>query len=57
MDKLKMQTVNRADENFRALAALFPNVVTETITGYDEAASSSCTIWRIPSAHSGILKM
>lgn len=31
MDKLKMQTANRADENFRALAALFPNAVTETI--------------------------
>lgn len=31
MDKLKMQTANKADENFRALAALFPNAVTETI--------------------------
>ena len=31
MDKLKMHTPNRADENFRALAALFPNAVTETI--------------------------
>lgn len=36
MDKLKMQTVNKADENFRKLAAMFPNAVTETITGYDE---------------------
>ena len=36
MDKLKMQTANRADENFRKLATLFPNAVTETITGYDE---------------------
>lgn len=31
MDKLKMQTVNRADENFKKLAAMFPNAVTETI--------------------------
>ena len=30
MDKLKMQTPNRADENFKKLAALFPNAVTET---------------------------
>lgn len=34
MDKLKMMTANRADENFKKLAALFPNAVTETI---DEA--------------------
>lgn len=31
MDKLKMQTANKADENFRALVAMFPNAVTETI--------------------------
>ena len=31
MDKLRMQTANKADENFRALAAMFPNAVTETI--------------------------
>ena len=31
MDKLKMHTPNLADENFRKLAALFPNAVTETI--------------------------
>ena len=31
MDKLKMQTANRADENYRKLAAMFPNAVTETI--------------------------
>ena len=31
MDKLRMQTVNRADENCRKLAAMFPNAVTETI--------------------------
>ncbi len=35
MDKLKMQTANKTDENFRKLAAIFPNAVTETITGYD----------------------
>ena len=31
MDKLKMQTPNRADENFKKLAAMFPNAVTETV--------------------------
>lgn len=31
MDKLKMQTANKADENYRKLAELFPNAVTETI--------------------------
>ena len=31
MDKLKMQTTNKADENFRALVAMFPNAVTEII--------------------------
>ncbi len=31
MDKLKMQTANKADENFKKLAKLFPNAVTETI--------------------------
>ena len=31
MDKLKMQTVNKADENFKKLAEMFPNAVTETI--------------------------
>lgn len=30
MDKLKMQTVNKADENFKRLAEMFPNAVTET---------------------------
>ena len=34
MDKLAMHTPNLADENFKKLAALFPNAVTETI---DEA--------------------
>lgn len=36
MDKLRMQTANKADENFKKLAEMFPNAVTETITGYDE---------------------
>lgn len=31
-----MQTANKADENFKKLAEMFPNAVTETITGYDE---------------------
>ena len=29
--KLKMQTANKADENFKKLAEMFPNAVTETI--------------------------
>lgn len=36
MDKLKMQTANKADENFRKLAELFPNAVTETIDANGE---------------------
>ena len=32
MDKLRMQTANKADENFRKLAAMFPNAVTESLT-------------------------
>lgn len=31
MDKLKMHTPNKADENFKKLAELFPNAATETI--------------------------
>ena len=31
MDKMKMQTVNKADENFKKLAEMFPNAVTEAI--------------------------
>lgn len=31
MDKLKMHTPNKADENFKKLSALFPNAVTESI--------------------------
>ena len=36
MDSLKMHTPNLADENYRKLAELFPDAVTETIAGYDE---------------------
>ena len=31
MDKMKMHTPNKTDENFEKLAAMFPNAVTETI--------------------------
>ena len=31
MDKLKMQTANKAEINFKKLAEMFPNAVTETI--------------------------
>lgn len=31
MDKMKMRTVNKANENFKKLAAMFPNAVTETM--------------------------
>ena len=31
MDKMKMHTPNRADDNFKKLTALFPNALTETI--------------------------
>lgn len=36
MERLEMQTPDLAEENFRKLSAMFPNAVTETITGYDE---------------------
>ena len=35
-EKLTMHTANLADENFAVLSAMFPNAVTETITGHDE---------------------
>lgn len=35
-DKLKMQTENLADKNFELLSKMFPNALTETITGYDD---------------------
>lgn len=31
MDKLSMQTKNLADENYKKLIELFPNIVTETV--------------------------
>lgn len=31
MEKLKMQTRNKADENFKKLSEMFPNAITETI--------------------------
>ena len=40
MDKLRMQTANKADENFRKLAAMFPNAVTETINENGEVVRS-----------------
>ena len=36
MDKLKMMSKDKTQENFEILQKLFPNAVTETITGYDE---------------------
>ena len=36
MDKLKMHSKDKTQENFEILQRLFPNAVTETITGYDE---------------------
>ena len=36
MEKLKMHTRNLADDNFRKLTDMFPNAVTETISGYDD---------------------
>ena len=36
MDKLNMKTPNIADENYKKLTELFPNAVTEVVTGYDD---------------------
>lgn len=36
MVKLRMQTANKTDENFKKLAAMFPNAVTETIDANGE---------------------
>lgn len=36
MDKLRMQTANKADDNFKKLAAMFPNAVTETVNDNGE---------------------
>lgn len=40
MDKLKMHTPNKADENFKKLAEMFPNAVTETINDDGEVVRS-----------------
>lgn len=34
MDKLKMHSVNKVDENIKKIAELFPNTLTEVIKGY-----------------------
>lgn len=44
MDNLKMHTPDLAEENFRKLAALFPNAVTETINEYDVQGLKSETM-------------
>lgn len=36
MDKLKMHSVNKVDENINKIGALFPNALTEVIKGYKE---------------------
>lgn len=36
MDKMRMETKDMANENFKKLAELFPNAVTEVVAGYDE---------------------
>ncbi len=36
MDKLKMHSVNKVDENVKKIGALFPNCVTERIVGYED---------------------
>jgi len=40
MDKLKMHSVNKVDENIEKIGALFPNVLTEVIKGYKEDGSA-----------------
>ncbi len=36
MDKLKMTTKDLTQDNYEKLIALFPNIITETISGYDD---------------------
>lgn len=38
MDKLKMHSVNKVDENVEAIGKLFPNCLTEKIVGYKDEA-------------------
>ena len=40
MDRLKMHSVNKVDENIRKIAELFPNTLTEVIKGYREDGSA-----------------
>ena len=40
MDKLKMHSVNKVDENIQKIAALFPNALTEVIRDYREDGSA-----------------
>jgi adenine-specific DNA-methyltransferase len=40
MDKLKMHSVNKVDENIEKIGALFPNALTEVIKGYREDGSA-----------------
>ena len=56
MDKLRMQTANKADENFRILSELFPNAVTETIDENGDVASfdlDAYTKWLVNNASQG----
>ncbi len=39
MDKLKMHTPNKVDENVEKIGKLFPNALTETIKGYNDDGS------------------
>ncbi|GHV14252.1 hypothetical protein FACS1894219_10110 [Clostridia bacterium] len=41
MDKLTLHTADKTESNYAALAVLFPNAVTETITGYEQDESGS----------------
>lgn len=40
MDKLKMHSVNKVDENIKKMGELFPNILTEVIKGYREDGSA-----------------
>jgi adenine-specific DNA-methyltransferase len=40
MDRLKMHSLNKVDENIKKLAELFPNSLTEVIKGYREDGTS-----------------
>jgi adenine-specific DNA-methyltransferase len=40
MEKLKMHSVNKVDENIEKSGALFPNALTEVIKGYREDGSA-----------------